>query len=302
MKVLITGINGFIGRNLAIMLQGRGAEVVGLARSPEPQVAGLSGYVQGSVLDKEAVCSAVAGCDAVVHLAALTAHSDIVDNKFQALMTNFMGTYNLLDACASSSVKPRFLFSSTGKVYGKIRQLPISEDHIADPLNILGKSKLIAERLVDFFASPDQIFGVFRIFNVYGPKQKENFLVPTILRQLDLSQDKLSVKLGDTKAQRDYLYLNDLLRAMELFLYNEDLSGGIHYYNIGSGAPLSASDIVGEMAQILGRSIDVTSDPAKRRQDEYDVEYADVSKAEKELGWLPEISIRQGLQNLLETL
>ena len=125
MRVLITGVNGFIGQHLAKELLARGHAVVGLDRAKESGVRGLAKYHSGSVLDKAAVKGALIDVDAVVHLAALTTHKEITEQKFATLELNFLGTKNALDAFAESAAK-KFVYSSTGKVYGKPVHLPIS--------------------------------------------------------------------------------------------------------------------------------------------------------------------------------
>lgn len=297
-KVLITGINGFIGSNLASTLKRSGFAVVGLDMGP--RFATCDDYFEGSVLDAELVQKAVQGSQAVFHLAALTAHSDIVDNKYQTLSINLQGTSNVLQALAASGVD-RFIYTSTGKVYGSIESLPITEDHPTRPLNVLGKSKLITERLIDFFDDGNRKLFVFRIFNVFGEGQKSNFLLPTILQQIDAQRTSshIAIRLGDIKAKRDYIYIGDVIGALVQALRIEPETS-FEVFNLCSGIPRSAGEIVDMIAAIVDKPVDVKVNEALFRADEMDVEYGSFDKAARQLAWKPSVDIRDWLQKTLK--
>jgi len=298
LKILITGINGFIGRHLASALIAKNYSVVGLGRQRGCQVASVAAYFCGDVLDKHVVEEAAEGVDVIVHLAALTAHKDIVGNKFLALETNFLSTKNVLDVFLRSSSARKFIYSSTGKVYGNIKALPITEVHPTLPLNILGKSKLITERLIDFYADAPEAKSliVLRIFNVYGPLQNDNFLVPTILNQARKSS---VIYLGDIKAKRDYTHIDDVVKAFVLAM-EKDTASGLSVYNVCSGKAASAEEIVSIVGKIKGSHISIKSNPAMIRRDEKDEEYGSYEKAMKELGWEPKISLEKGLEKTMK--
>ncbi|MCL5439126.1 MAG: NAD(P)-dependent oxidoreductase [Patescibacteria group bacterium] len=296
MRILITGINGFIGQHLGDLLLKRGHFVTGIGRSKKCKVANVRIYYKGTVLDKKLVEKAIKDVETVVHLAALTSHEDIVNNRFASLETNFLGTKNILDAFLKSRTSRKLLYSSTGKVYGKVMHLPISENHPISPLNILGKSKLITEKLIDFYNNNQKEFVIFRIFNAYGPRQRENFLIPTILKQLH--EGKKEIILGDTDAKRDYVYIDDLVDA---FIKTIEQKGplGVSTYNICTSLGLSASQIVKTISKIKGIDIKVKTNPVLFRVDEMKEEYGSYEKAKKILGWKPKISIKEGLQKLI---
>jgi|ETNmetMinimDraft_2_1059921.scaffolds.fasta_scaffold41281_2 nucleoside-diphosphate-sugar epimerase len=293
MKILITGVNGFLGQFLATTLLAKEHTVVGLGRKASCLVGGVE-YISGSVLDKEAVGKAMEGVDAVVHLAALTAHADIIDNKFDTLQINLLGTKNVLDVMREKQVK-KFLYASTGKVYGEISSLPITEEHVTKPLNVLGRSKLLTENLINFYSSGSE-FVIFRIFNVYGPKQKDNFLVPTILSQLREGESEIT--LGDISAQRDYTYVDDVIKAFVLAL-EKQFDKEIQVFNICSGRGASAKEIVDIIGKHKEREIIVHVNSALIRKDEKDVEYGSFAKAQEVLGWKPTICLEEGLGKLL---
>ncbi len=281
MRILITGINGFIGQHLARTLAQRGHKVSGL------------GHYKGGVLDRTIVGRSIRDAQVVVHLAALTQHKDIVDNRFETLDVNLRGTKNILDAFIKSKKSRKFLYASTGKVYGKIVSLPISEDHPTNPLNILGKSKLITEKLIDFYNDNKKEFIIFRIFNIYGSGQHNNFLIPTILGQLN----KKKMVLGDLEAKRDYVYIHDLINAFILAIEKKGVTG-VSIYNICTGKSFSASQIVRKISKIKGVDIKAKNNPTLIRKDEEKDEYGSFEKAKNTFGWEPKKSIEEGLKIL----
>ena len=280
-------MNGFIGQHLFRKLIERGHKVKGLENK------------NGGVLNEKLVEKAVRNAEIVVHLAALTSHKDIADNRFETLETNFLGTKNVLDAFSKSKKTKKFLFASTEKVYGKIVRLPISEDHPTNPLNVLGKSKLITEKLIDFYTSTSlgasqKEFIIFRMFNVYGYGQSKNFLIPTILSQLG----KKEIVLGDIAAKRDYVYIDNVVDVFVKAIESKGMKG-LSIYNICTGIGLSARQIVESIGKIKGARIKVKVNKSLLRHDEMDEEYGSYEKAKKELGWEPRISLRYGLGRLL---
>lgn len=295
MRILITGINGFIGHYLGQALVERGHWVCGLGRDKKC-VINISKYYSGSVLDKKLAEKATRDVEVVVHLAALTSHRDIVENKFETLETNFLGTKNVLDVFLKSKKLKKFFYSSTGKVYGRIVRLPISEEHPTNPQNLLGKSKLITEKLIDFYNDNQKEFIIFRIFNIYGTGQSDNFLVPTILTQL--AKGKSEIMLGNIEARRDYVYIDDLVNAFTLAIEKKGYLG-VSIYNICTGIGSSAAEIVKIISKIKGIDIKVKSNPALIRRDEMKDEYGSYEKAERILGWKPNVSLKEGLRKLI---
>lgn len=294
MKILITGVDGFIGRHLSNELLQRGHFVAGLGRNKKTEIK-LSTYYTGDILDKNLLEKTAKDIDVIVHLAALTSHKDITGNKSKALETNFFGTKNILEIFSKSKTVKKFFYPSTGKVYGKISQLPITENHPTNPLNVLGKSKLKVENLIESYNNNKKSLVIFRIFNIYGPGQNKNFLIPTIMKQL--SKNVKEIILGDIEAKRDYIYIDDVIDAFILAI-EKKIPLGLSIYNICTGIGSSASQIIDLMSKIKNAKIEIKVNPDLIRADEMKEEYGSFEKVQRELGWEPKISLEEGLKKL----
>lgn len=297
MNILITGANGFIGKRLVTCLQ----------KCPDMQIYALSRCdgihidnvisIKCDVLNKTEVETVFVTnhFDTVIHLAAITAHEEIVGNRVKAFETNLYGTMNILNSFNRCCKNAQFIYASTGKVYGKTNEMPITEQAVTNPLNILGKAKRITEQIIGFYASPENRYLNCRIFNIYGEFQKRSFLLPTIIDQLN----KSFVTLGALKDYRDYLYIDDLLSAIQLCVVNPERFAPVDYVNIGSGEPTCVADILREMEQLLDRKIEVHTDATRFRKDETPVEFCSNQKLRKIVGWNPQFSLHNGLKKSL---
>ena len=296
MRVLITGAGGFIGQRLIRALRnGSGAEITALARHPV-EMPGVRSCLC-DVLDAEAVESVFRenAFDCVVHLAAVTAHSEIVDNRQATFEINLRGTINLLNSFNRHCRSAQFIYASTGKVYGKTNEMPITESAAVNPTNILGKTKRITEEVIDFYAVPENRYLICRIFNIYGEDQKRSFVVPTIIDQL--GED--AVQLGALKDLRDYLYVDDLISALLACMSHADAFAPVDHVNIGSGEPACVADILREMEKLLGREIPVEVKSARLRRDETPVEFCDHGRLTALTGWEPAYTLHSGLEKTL---
>jgi len=290
MKVLITGMGGFLGRHLARRLIADGHAVHGVSRSPL-DIEGAE-IVLGDVLDRKLMEDACSGMDAVIHLAAITEFGSISRHPAKSMETSLLGTLYALGGFVKAGGK-HFIFPSSGKAYGKPANLPIPERHSLNPETYLGHIKKLCEDLVMFYASfTPQLYTSLRIFNVYGPGQKAYFLIPTILSQLD----KEEIILGDIKSRRDYVHVEDVVGAFRVALSRK--GHGFEAYNVGSGLSSSAQDVVDEISRIAKKECTIKTDASRLRAHEAFEERADISKL-KALGWSPRYTLVKGLSEML---
>jgi nucleoside-diphosphate-sugar epimerase len=294
-RILITGSEGFIGRHLTVKLLAEGYEVYGISLPPASGIDHPNyRWTSVDILDREKLSLFFRNSrfDTVIHLAALTTHEELTKHKERTLRINLEGTLNLLEEFKSTE-SGKFIFASTGKVYGRIQELPLSEDHPTSPINVLGKTKLIAEKLIDFFSGESaQQYVILRMFNVYGPGQRDYFLIPTILSQLRDGNGQIT--LGNLSHRRDYIFIEDVVDAI-LTVLGKEMSGNLNVFNVGSGRAHSASDIVKIMERILARKVSIKVDESRLRKDEFPEEYADVGKL-LSLGWSPRYDLEAGIE------
>lgn len=290
--ILITGVSGFIGSHLAEKLVGQKNKIIGIDKK-ELKIKGLE-FKKIDLLEEKKISQIAKKSEIFFHLAALTANQEIVDQPLKTLKINFEGTLNVLKSFAQGKGKI-FIFPSTGKVYGKIKYLPIDENHPTEPSTILGVSKKITEELIRLFSLlyPEKTFIILRIFNIYGPDQKKSFLIPTILDQL---AEGNTITLGNIKAKRDYLYIDDLIAALEkLIILNLK---GWRIFNLGSGKAFSAKEIVEMVNQMKKSKTVIKIDQKRFRQGEYIEERC--QSGLRRFGWKPKWTLRRGLKELIK--
>jgi GDP-4-dehydro-6-deoxy-D-mannose reductase len=132
-----------------------------------------------------------------------------------------------------------------------------------------------------------------RLFNVFGPGQRAEFLIPKVLQQVRAGQE---IRLLDLTPRRDYVYLSDVVDA---FVKASEVSAGFHSINVGSGYSLSVAEIVEKIQVVAGTRLPVASDSVERRQEIPDV-VADIALAQQVLGWRPQLSFEAGIEQILK--
>lgn len=288
---MITGIGGFIGKELADALNKSGYEVYGLSRA-RTKIKNARVYY-GDVCNISQTMRFCRGKDIIIHLAAVTEHKSIVENPVKSLEVSVIGIFNMLKSFERNNGEV-FIFPSSGKVYGPPVSLPYTESHVLNPQTYLGRIKKFCEEIAAFFSeSSDKSYSVLRIFNVYGKNQKSNFLVPAILSQLRHGR----VKLGDIKSKRDYIYIKDLVSAFLTII--KERKAGLETYNVGSGVSYSPSDIVNIISNLTKKKFGIEIDESRLRKNESFDERADIAKL-KGIGWRPKYAMEQGLSEMLK--
>lgn len=227
--------------------------------------------------------------EVVIHLAASSFVPLSWTVPWKTIRDNVLGTTAALDYCRTRGAKLVFLSSY---LYGNPTRLPIAEDAAAKASNPYGLSKKLAEDACAFYG---EHFGVsatiLRPFNVYGVGQGDDFLIPTILRQLKNSSE---VRVKDLAPRRDYVYVDDVTGAIASAAAPGAPSG---IFNIGSGHSHSVADLVEIMQQIWGTALPVLSEGERRKGEIMDT-VADISKSATLLGWVPSFDLRGGLENM----
>jgi len=275
-SVLVTGANGFLGRHVVRDLLRRGFKVEAKSRA------------DGDVCDVE-TWKKFPATDCVIHLAGSTFVPDSWDDPSKFLQNNTLGTSLALDFCRNH--KAKFIFFST-YMYSREAVMPVSEDSKLRPSNPYSLSKFFGENLCKFYS---EHFGVkaviFRPFNVYGLGQSEKFLIPSIIRQARLSD---VIEVQDTKPSRDYVYVEDLLAALNCAI-TTDIE--FEVVNIGTGRSYSVLELIETLGIVSNRKYKIRSAMIER-QSEIMHTQADNSRAREILNWEPQWSLKSGLKVL----
>lgn len=280
-KVLITGGNGFIGRNLTVYLKKCGIETY----------APTSGELD--ILNQEDWNKWEAkGIGHVIHLAGKTFVPDSWKNPEDFFKVNVMGTLNAIRFCREQNVGMTYV---SAYIYGPPESNPIAETAKANPNNPYAGSKYAAEELCNFFCEYFEMnITVLRLFNVFGPGQKEHFLIPFIIKQIQENGNTISVQ--DLMPRRDYIYIEDVCRAIEISIHK---TGGYRLFNIGSGKSFSVGEVIEILQEIAGTKKQIISKNNVRKNELNDV-VADISHIKNEWGWIPEIDLKTGLAKMME--
>ncbi|MGO9173600.1 MAG: NAD-dependent 4,6-dehydratase LegB [Rhodomicrobium sp.] len=311
-RVLVTGADGFIGSHLTEELVRKGYNVKAFAlynsfgslgwldRCAE-DVKGQFEVFLGDIRDPNGVRSAVRGCDAILHLAALIAIPYSYHSPDTYVDTNIKGTLNIVQAARELSVG-RVVHTSTSEVYGTARFVPITEDHPLQGQSPYSASKIGADQIaLSFFASFETPITVLRPFNTYGPRQSARAVIPTIISQIATGMRK--IKLGSVHPTRDFNYVSDTVAGFIAALEAKECAGQV--VNIGSNFEISIGDTAAEIARAMGVEIEIVCDDQRLRPAKSEVErlWADNSKAKEVLNWSPRYGGLEGFRRgLAETV
>ncbi len=301
-KVLVTGASGFLGSHLAEALLREGAHVRALVRGSGAHGAGSSlervaggrdvEVAPGDLRDLAAVRRAARDVDQVFHVGGLGCVPSSLEDPLTYVDVNVRGSAHVLQAAREAGVGGVLLMSSS-EVYGGARYNPVDEAHPVQPRSPYAASKLATEQLG---ASYHTSFGlpvtIVRGFNVYGPRQPERNLVPTLVRQA-LEGDE--VRTGRLDSVRDYIYVTDAIDALLLLATTPAAVG--RTFNVGSGLGSTADDLIAFIAKIMKKELRVHSDPALIRPRGIQARclIADPDAVCRVTGWRPKVALDQGL-------
>jgi UDP-glucose 4-epimerase len=295
-KALVTGGAGFIGSNLAALLNSRGHHVSildNLTSGYRDNLAALPGarFVQGDVRDAKAVDDAIKGVEVVFHLAASVGNTRAIEHPLTDSEVNVLGTLTVLEAARRHAVR-KVVFSSSAGIFGELKTLPINEDHPVEPDTPYGASKLGAEKHCLAYAKLYPLECVcLRYFNVYGVNQRYDAYGNVIPIFADRMLRGLPLKIyGDGEQTRDFVNVRDVAEANYLAGMNRGVSGA---FNIASGTRVTINRLAELMGQCSG--IGVVVEHVSPRKGDVRHSLADISRAHAAIGYAPVVSLESGL-------
>jgi len=305
-KILITGGLGFIGSNLARALVAQDAEVT-LLDSLIPQYGGNIFNIDDirdkvtvnvcDVRDPYAMAHLLQGKDYLFNLAGQTSHMDSMSDPHTDLDINATAQLSILEACRKANPGIKIVFASTRQLYGKPDYLPVDEKHPIRPVDVNGINKLAGEW---YHLLYNNVYGIracaLRLTNTYGPGMRVKDARQTFLGiwvRLLIEGKPIKV-FGDGLQLRDFNYVDDCVSAILLAGESEAANGRV--FNLGSTEVISLKALAEMMVNLgYGGSFELIPFPPDRKAIDIGDYYSDFSLISKELGWQPQVGLREGL-------
>ena len=296
-KILLTGATGFVGPYLVRELLDRKAQIKVLTMDKPGNPTGFEDeitLVRGNITDPGSLKDIMKDADVVFHLAAVSNVNYAIAHPRETFEINATGTLNMLEEARKNNIG-KFVYISSSHVYGVPQYIPIDEKHPVSPREPYAASKASAEMLVNAYALNYGLkTAIIRPFNMFGRGQSEDFIIPSIIKQV---YQKDTIELGNITPTRDMLYIKDAINGMLTIAEHGD---GI--YNLGSGRETSIKEVVETVINIIDPAKKYVSVESRKRSNAVDIPRmcADISKL-KMLGWSPEVDLRDGLMKTIKS-
>jgi UDP-glucose 4-epimerase len=315
MKVLITGVAGFIGSHLAEKLYQKGYEIYGIDNLSTGRIENLNAllnkerfrFVVGSVTDKAALEKLIIGSKYVYHLAAAVGVKMVIENSLEALRVNIQGTENILEV--ANKEKPKVLISSSSEVYGKASWAPLKEDddRITGSTRIsrwgYACSKAVDEFLaLAYYREKKLPIVIVRLFNICGPRQVGDYgmVIPRFIKQALLGHPITVFGSGNQK--RCFSYIEDAVDALIKLMESNETTGEI--YNVGSDEEISIEELalkIKEMTRTPSKIEHIPYEKAYERGfEDMERRLPSLEKIKKAIGYQPKTSLTELLEKTIE--
>lgn len=310
MHILVTGGAGFIGSNLVeqLLLDKRVSGVRVLDNLATGSVENIQSFLsdsrfefmQGDIRDHDTCLNACKGIDLVSHQAALGSVPRSVKDPLTTSEVNITGTLNVFTAAKDCGVK-RVVYAASSSTYGDHPGLPKVEDKTGRPLSPYAVTKLVNELYADVYA---RLYGMeligLRYFNIFGPRQNPAgpyaAVIPLFIKAI--LENKPPTINGDGSHSRDFTYVDNAVQANILSLFTGKKEAVNQVYNIACGEQTSLNELFEELKKEAGSKLEANHGP--ERQGDVKHSLADISKAERLLGYDPFVSVKEGLARTLE--
>ena len=319
-KILLTGGAGFIGSHVAeaLLLRGAALTIVDALDdfySPDAKRANLEEvrrrgafrFEHADICDVDRMRGifGAARPDAVIHLAARAGVRPSIEQPRLYERVNVAGTLNLLELCREFGV-PRFVFGSSSSVYGADSPVPFSEAQVTlRPISPYAATKLAGELLSYTYA---HIWGLqvacLRFFTVYGPRQRPDLAIRKFTAMVEAGE-ALPI-FGDGSSARDYTYVDDIVAGVLAALDHKfaactdaaTAGAAFDIFNLGNSSPVRLDELVAAIEKATGRTAARRAMPMQ--VGDVPITWADISRAERQLGYKPQVPLAEGLKRFVE--
>lgn len=309
---LVVGGGGFIGSNLVEALLKRGDHVrvlddfssgrrenLAAAGDWAAAAGGHFELIEGDIRDPETCRTAMDGVEFALHQAAIPSVQRSVLDPLSTNEVNVTGTLRLLEAGRAAGLR-RFVFASSSSLYGESETLPKIESMCPVPISPYGLQKLAGETYCGLY---HRLYGLptvaLRYFNVFGPRQDPNSeysaVIPRFLTAV--RDDRRPTIYGDGEQTRDFTFVGNVVQANLLACAAGPDALGLAY-NVGCGDRISLNELVRSIAELFGKQ--VTAEYAEPREGDIRHSLASIERAERRLGYRPDVELAEGLRRTLE--
>jgi UDP-glucuronate 4-epimerase len=310
MKAVITGAAGFIGSHLNERLLAEGWSVVGVDDfdafyAPPVKRRNIAEalkhpcfrLVEGDIRDTAAMEKVITDdVDIIVHLAARAGVRPSIEQPALYTDVNVNGTVVMLEVARERGIK-KFIFASSSSVYGNNKKVPFAEsDNVDFPISPYAATKKAGELICHTY---HHLYGIamtcLRFFTVYGPRQRPDLAIHKFARLIEASQP-IPI-YGDGTMSRDFTYIDDIVNGVVAAI---EQCSGYNVYNLGESRPITVNDLVAEIERALGKK--ATKNYLPVQPGDVDRTYADLTVAQRDLGYEPTTHITTGLAHFVRWL
>lgn len=310
-KILVTGCAGFIGSHLCEKLLSLNYEVVGIDNfdpfyDKSIKEENLSDFINHpsftflelDLRDYDALIKNLPdNIQLITHLAAKAGVRPSIENPRDYMQVNVAGTNNILEAMLEKNIKKLF-FASSSSIYGNQKEVPFKENKIDyQPISPYAFNKRSCELMNYTYHHLHQLDIVnARFFTVYGPRQRPDLAIHKFVRLID--EGKTIPMFGDGSTSRDYTYITDtisgVVNSIEYLLNNKNV---FETYNLGNSTPIQLKELIHTISSAMQKDVQINQLPMQ--EGDVDITFADIDKANKLIGYQPQIKLPEGINNFI---
>jgi UDP-glucose 4-epimerase len=295
MYCVVTGGSGFIGSHVVDCLMDAGHKVRVIDYRKKPYSNDVE-FADVDILNFDDLLNATQGCDIIFHLAAVSNINVAFKQPLYNVELNILGTAKVLEAARQNSIK-RVILASTVWIYSGCHDNQVHEDspfYMPGAGHIYTSSKIASELLChDYWILYHQPFTILRYGIPYGPRMREELVIPTFIRKA-LNGEPLTIT-GDGSQHRSFLYVEELARAHVQVLQDKAIN---QTYNLEGMRPVTIREVAETVKKLVGENVDIQYLPA--RPGDYRGKVVSGTKAKLELGWEPQIDFEEGMIKTLK--